>query len=74
MRKMLKTAFGRFADWVDSFGEDAGDNMIAGALIAGILVSAVAMVWGIMTANLPLGAIGFVFLIVQVFTYMDGVF
>lgn len=56
----------RFADWVHSFGEDAGDNMLFGGFISGLICSFAAGVLGIVLSSIALGVIGGVLLLAHI--------
>ena len=61
---MITDTWDKFAEWVDSFGEDAGDNMLLGAYIAILVISLVVGMIGVFT-SLPLGIAGFAVFVVH---------
>lgn len=52
--------FGRFTEWVDSFGPRAGDHMMAGMVIGAIVGGVVCVSVAIALESLVLLALGFV--------------
>lgn len=62
MRKLGK----RFSDWVDSFGEDAGDDMIVGAVIGALVVGGILILTGVCLSSGELVGVGSVMVMVHV--------
>jgi hypothetical protein len=62
-RMGIRKLFVRFMDWVDSFGRDAGDHMVNGAVVAALLLGLTAAVVAMIIQSPALLCIGFVLLV-----------